>query len=758
MVATVISAAVVVIVAIAAGQLVAAFCGAERWFPASPAVGLALMVGVAPAALHLPGRMVAAAVILGALAVAGAALFVLRPAHRPPAGALLAGAATFALTLIPFVAQGYSGILGVSFNNDMAPHLLYAHAYRDAFAAHATPILTYYPFGPHAAAAALSKALHVDVVPAFVGLTVATPVLTALALHGLLWKLGGAARVGAAAAAALPYIAAGYLGQGAFKELMLTTLLVGVVAWLTWLRVEKPPAIGRLIPGGLLVVGILSVYSLPGLAWPGVLVLAVVAVGVLGSWQASSLRAALAQARPLVIPAVVAAGVAAVMLVPQVPRLSAFWDYMRSTGTGTGIPEDSLGNLVGPVDGLEAAGIWFNQDFRLPADGFTLGVLCALVVLAVALWGVVRLIREREVELPAALAVCLLLWVYADRTQSPYSTAKALVPLSTFIVAVAAVGIASPIVAPRALRTLRSLAALALLGLVVISSARVLRAMPVGPMVQYRAVAAFADRMRGDAVVYTANDEFANVRLAGAGVIQPEFASGSPWVVPGSVRPGKKLDPATVQGHDIDTFLPEILNTATWAVVPRSSADSAMPSAFRRVARSGLWELYRRVAPVGPRSVLSGEHGASGAVLRCTAPSGRRIAAQPGVAGIRPRSYTIPIPAIPAGATGTYEAKVPPGTYTVGLAYAWRQPVVVRAPGMKAKMPPTLDRVGPAFDVGTTTVTGDTTLITVTPTRRRVATTLAPLTGSLVLTPVGGERVVPLRRACGRYVDWYQPS
>jgi hypothetical protein len=30
--------------------------------------------------------------------------------------------------------------------------------------------------------------------------------------------------------------------------------------------------------------------------------------------------------------------------------------------------------------------------------------------------------------------------------------------------------------------------------------------------------------------------------------------------------------------------------------------------------------------------------------------------------------------------------------------------------------------------------------------------------GPLVATPVSPERVVPVRRACGRYVDWYRPA
>ncbi len=587
MVQTLISAAVVVLASVAVGQLACAVAGMQRWVAAAPAVGLSLLMLIAVPALHFPGRMATGAALIAAVTVAGVVLMWRRPEHRPPLDACLAGSIPFTLALIPFVVQGYSGILGVGFNNDMAAHLLYAGAYRDVAAAHATPLLTYYPFGPHALAAALSKGTGAGLEAAFTGLTLAVPVLTAFAVHGLIGTtVGRTARVLAAGLSALPYIAAGYYGQGAFKELMLSALVLGFAAWLMALREDGWAGIARLVPGGLILGGILSVYSLPGLAWPiGVAGLFGLWL-IIGAWSDGGLRAVAGAVRSLVPAVVLAGAVTVVALVPQVPRLLDFWDYMHRAGTGTGINKEDVGNLFGPVDMLETAGTWFNSDFRFPADGMTGSVLLSLVVLGLAFWGASRTLRSGRGELVIVAGVCAFLWAYADRTQSPYVAAKALVPLSTCVVALAVVA-----VSPRSLSENRAAALVVALltGTLVWSSAGILRAMPVGPMSQQNAVAAFAADVRGDVVAYPANDEFANGRLLGAAVVQPVFSSGSRWAPASFILPAKQLDPAVTEGHDIDTMGPAVLGAAQWAVMPRDASDSEMPLAFRPVRRSGRW-------------------------------------------------------------------------------------------------------------------------------------------------------------------------
>jgi hypothetical protein len=76
------------------------------------------------------------------------------------------------------------------------------------------------------------------------------------------------------------------------------------------------------------------------------------------------------------------------------------------------------------------------------------------------------------------------------------------------------------------------------------------------------------------------------------------------------------------------------------------------------------------------------------------------------------------------------------------------------------QLPANLDRPGPRWPIGRVVVppSGSVTL------RIHAAngwfTLLTPAEAgaymtSIIATPVGTERVVPLREACGRYVDWY---
>ena len=72
--------------------------------------------------------------------------------------------------------------------------------------------------GPHALAAGLSEGLGTGLIEAFAGITLAIPVLTALVAFEALRDLRPFPRILAAALVALPYLAAAYLAQGAFKE------------------------------------------------------------------------------------------------------------------------------------------------------------------------------------------------------------------------------------------------------------------------------------------------------------------------------------------------------------------------------------------------------------------------------------------------------------------------------------------------------------------------------------------------------------
>ena len=83
-----------------------------------------------------------------------------------------------------------------------------------------------YPTGPQSVAAVAAEATNASLLDAFNGLLLAIPVLTALtALAALDWLPAGR-RVVAASLAGLPYLAASFLAQSAFKETAMALLVL----------------------------------------------------------------------------------------------------------------------------------------------------------------------------------------------------------------------------------------------------------------------------------------------------------------------------------------------------------------------------------------------------------------------------------------------------------------------------------------------------------------------------------------------------
>ena len=116
---------------------------------------------------------------------------------------------------IPFAVSGRWGLLGVGFNNDLGLHLAWAEWLRSGFGP--APDAGY-PLGPHGLAVATAAVPGIGLGQAFIGEIFAIGVLTALTALAALRDLGPVRRVLAATLVALPYLAASYFAQAAFKE------------------------------------------------------------------------------------------------------------------------------------------------------------------------------------------------------------------------------------------------------------------------------------------------------------------------------------------------------------------------------------------------------------------------------------------------------------------------------------------------------------------------------------------------------------
>jgi hypothetical protein len=763
-IATLVSAIAVVLSAALGGQLICTLFGARRWTPAAPAVGLSVSMLIVAGAPHLPGRTTWPFVITMLLTLAGLVKAMRQPEHRPPAGAWLAGGLTLLITLIPFYAQGRFGILGVSFNNDMGAHLIYAGAYGDAALEAATPLLNYYPFGPHAFVAEMAHGFGFELGGVFTGLTIAMPVLSAITVFGLIRRFGrlpAVPAVLAAAVATMSYLPAAYLGQGAFKELMLPLLLFGTVGLLGSLRRDEVAGPARLVGLGLIAGGVLSMYSLPGLAWlAGTIGLVAVALALIPRPEGRPRRLG-AEIGALVLPALFAGAVLLVSVIPQIPRLHQFWEYMhRSGASGTGIAKEDLGNLAGPLRFLESTGIWISADFRYPPAEQAVSVHLGLIVLAAAAWGAVRLMRRGEPEIVAAAATCVLLADWSTYSQSPYTTAKAYAILTPFLVVLAAVALLERRSDPPALRLGRLTVAVGLVAVAAASSFLALRSMPVGPRTNEQQLAKLRPLVQGKKVLLTLNDESGGWYLSGAVVVQPSFAPSQPGV--GAAPPLPVKDAGPNHAYDWDSFgSAGGIDRFDAVVMVRDSSGSQAPPNFKLRATSGPWQLWVRTGPSKLRSVLPGEGAEAGVILDCASPEGKAVLKGGGVAGIRQPPTRAVSPLIVQGQSVSVPVELHRGRWLVNVAYTWGQHVHLQGQGLDVRLPPSLARLGTRFPVGEIDVPQDGTLVyKISAEAGRLARSglvMAPV--ELSFTPAAAvERTVPVRQACGKYLDWHEPE
>ncbi len=450
MLATYGSLLIILVASCLVGQALFAVCGRREWSWLAPAVGLAVLTGVAWGTVRLPGEGAAASIAIGVLALIALAFLVGRVGALGEAmriGLPVAAVALLAASL-PFLVEGRFGILGTGLNPDMSQHLLAADQL--AHGEGGRLLSQGYPLGPHAVVVAVSKGTGAGLVQAFDGLTLAIAVAATLAPLALLAPLAAPRRVAGALLIGLAYMTASYLVQGAFKETMEALFVLAFAIGLHELaagRLTAARAPGRralaALPLAALAAGSVYAYSFPGLFW---------LAGAAGLWalielgvaaRRESPAAALAVAR-MAAPATIVSLVAlAIATAPEVGRMIDFASFETFDPSGPG-----LGNLFNPISPLEALGIWPSGDFRLdpgdgamPAVGFYLGEALGLVALA---YGLAWWLRRRERAVPAAFAVAAALFAYAHLAGTPYQAAKSIVIASPLAMLIAARALLSP--------------------------------------------------------------------------------------------------------------------------------------------------------------------------------------------------------------------------------------------------------------------------------------------------------------------------
>jgi len=750
------SAALICVFSMVLGDAVARVGGYAVPSAFAPAVGFCVVVAVGSAAFLLPGHRTTGGVVL---ALVGVAAIVDAVRQRRGLGwtGVAAGVLTLGVASIPFVLNGHVGILGSSVDDDLAAHFAWASSLGTPSAK--LVIFPGYPVGPHTLAADLAGLLGTDVEPPFLGLILAVPALAGVTAERALRELAApaVARVIGGVLVGMPYLAAAFLAEGSFKELMMGLILLGVALNLRALRqMSRTSPVWSGLTFGFLFAGAALVNGLTGLAWPAAAV---------GLWAVASLALSrrLPSREELRLGALVGVGGLATLIVAclsEAYRLTHF------------TPNLIGGNVPNYISGYEVLGVWNSGAFQsLPSSLFHAGVLVGLA-LAVAGYAVIWWTRAKDPAVPMAAAGSIVLYLVVHHRTGPYGTAKAL--------AIAAAPVMLFLVTPLAtawgdrrsrlsVRLISVAAGLAFAVAALVSTGFALRYARVGSDTHADELAPVRAIVRGEPTLFLAVDNAAGWELRGAVLSVPlVYADGAEVAV--DLRKPAALGSAT----DVDSVVPSELDRFRYIVSTNTLFASQMPPNWHLVLTTLDYQLWQRTGATPLRGILA-EGEAPGAVLNCQTASGLSISRMTGVAGVWDPapvgpavSWSIggqPIPAspqgfvsVPSGDVLTQTLALPQGRWELSLQYQGPVGLVMDAGATRVSIPSNLDTLGPFTRVADVTSEGGPVTVTlhIDPVRWRAAVQGVGV-GALAAVALPRRIVtVPLAKACGRYVDWYE--
>ena len=813
MIGIVLTALLIVLASVVTGRTVMLLFGWHRPEWMAGAVGLALLVCLAPFLVRLPGRGLTAAILLGLLVVASA-MVTRRAVPKPDANrrtsrttpssghsgtfdapraqhlvALGVLAAVLGLACLPFLFNERTGVLGEGiYTNDQAAQLYWADWLRDGFGPEPNAVELGYPVGPQALAASVSEGTGVSLVESFNGLLIAIPALTALAALSALAILPPWRRALAAILTGLPYLGASFLAQSGFKETAMALFVVGLAVALH-LALRRPGEADREPPPARAVVAVLAIlaagsvftFSVPGAAWFAV----AIPVWALLSWSFGETHVDLTAVRvwaarhrgALIAGGLLLLAMTAVVVGPASAFISKIGDV-----------QDSSGRLSSPVWPGEALGVWPEGDFRL-VRGEVSGALVATGFAALCILGAaLALMRRREWAFLATLIAAGFIYVLSRPFAQIHVEAKALAVLAPVAMMItvrwllgntagnlgfAYVAVGSGRATGR--QVAKDRARLAVGGLFCLaalaSTFLALRAAPVGFDDRGHDLEALAARAQGERLAFLGIDRFAGYWLRGTLVRSPG------GYVPPEV--GSRGAKTWQQGLavDFDTIEPRRLEDFRFAITTAAAYQSASPPSFREVAREGDYVLWKRDGEVARTDVLPTEGGDPGAILLCGTADADAAIARGGQALVPERpvvgeqdewglefSFDAPGRARQTLAT-------PAGEYAISLQYHSQVPLTVSVDGQEvADLPPSLEGFyligagrGAFWPAGVSTGAGEEAAVEVSAAepsgvQRALGVKRRVWLGDIALTPTQAPAVKPLRDACGDYVDRYLPA
>lgn len=734
------------------GSMILRACSWEQRELLAPAVGLAGLVALAATGFWLPGgRTTACALVI--LATAGAAVAVLRERPQPSPTAIATGVLALLAVSIPYAVNRHIGIWGVSIDDDFAAHFTWATSLYE----HVPGAAVYadYPLGPHMLAGSLAGLFGTSVEQPFTAILLVAPVLTALTGQSAVRDVAAWwVRIVVGLLVGLPYLVVAHLAEGSFKELMMGLIVVAGALAIRQLEQEgdwRPP---RAVPLGIMIGAVLLIYGRSGLVWP---------LGGVALWVVASLI----RTREMPSASLIKHAASFVGLTLLVALLTSYSELSRIVSFSGGVPGGNIPNYTSP---FQVLGVWFSGDFRFsPTDAFQTGLLVGLAI-ALGLYAVAWWLRRGDLAVLMMAVASLLIYAVVRGHTGPYLTSKALVLAAPVTMLTIVVPVTNAWSADMTLgRAVVGLAGVAFIAAAMWSSLFALRYARVGSDEHENELSAIRGIVRGQPTLDLIPDYFAWWELRGARLSSPTPYAGVS-VVPYTLRrpytPGSSLD--------VDSVSPSSLDSFRYIVTTTSQYASEMPSNWRQIATSRDFALWRRFGATQPRSSLA-EGAAPGAILNCATRQGRALSRSGGTAGIWTTApigpnvgweigTTVPpaspegFIAAPSGSALTQTLTLPPGRWEISLPYQTTADLYLTAANLSAIIPSNLTNYGAYWRVGDLTSTGSPIPVTLRLQEMRFdAAEQAEAIGGLVAVRLPRKiGVVPLRDACGRYVDWYR--
>ncbi|MDP9227487.1 MAG: hypothetical protein M3M99_00340, partial [Actinomycetota bacterium] len=663
MLATYASALLIVVASLYVGRAFFAVFGRREthWFETP--VGLALLIVVCSIAARAPGHSTTALIVCALLLVASFAYvrfsFVDRESFLMAAPVALL---ILLLSSIPFIASGHIGILGIGVQNDLASHLLWSDYLQDPTGPVPVGIQIGYPLGPHGLAATLADALGTQPLYGFLGLLLATLVITGLTALNLFRDLPPIIRTIAAVLVAIPYLAASTLGVSGFKELLVGVFLLAFVLILRELSRSEQGRTSLIFALAVLAAGMVSTFSLPGLLWPAATFGIWALLGLLRAsreGRMDEVRRGIRSVRPALL---TLAALFAVLVISEIPRIIDFFDTGAvDTITGT---DSKLRYALSP---LELLGAWPSGEFLLGTSELEPWQLYGAIGLAALAFALVWWIRRGELALPAAIGAVLVVYLGSLVGGELYVQSKALLIPAALVM----LFILGALLAPGGDR-LRWLIAVPLIAVAAYSSFLALRDAVVAPRDRFDELETLRPDVKGRTVLALTSDRYSDYYLRGSELSSP--AKNAEQVIPS--RPDKEFRLPV----DFDTPDPRYLDSFDYAVTTNAQYQSQPPPNFVEADRTDSYILWKRVDPTPEFGVLN-EEARPGRVFFCDIPRYQRELATQGFANVwRPRPviakrlYWKPGSSIAPEKSATQRITLPPGQWD--LSFQYTSPIV----------------------------------------------------------------------------------